>query len=86
MADPAEQPVDQAAELEAAVAQEIEACGGDPVGAVRADCREQHARAGVVRCLRQGVAWFPTRPARAEAQGSMTAEKGEPAQKKPNPA
>ena len=37
MADPAEQqPFDQAAELEAAVAQAIEACGGDPVDAVRA--------------------------------------------------
>ncbi|GLH79710.1 hypothetical protein SSBR45G_46190 [Bradyrhizobium sp. SSBR45G] len=36
MADPAEQsPVDQAADLEAAVAQAIEACGGDPVAAVR---------------------------------------------------
>lgn len=38
MADPAEQqlPVDEAAELEAAVRQAIEACGGDPVDAVRA--------------------------------------------------
>ncbi|EIG62793.1 hypothetical protein [Bradyrhizobium sp. WSM1253] len=37
MADPAEQqPVDQAAELEAAVRDAIEACGGDPVDAVRA--------------------------------------------------
>ncbi|OSJ32570.1 hypothetical protein BSZ19_18645 [Bradyrhizobium japonicum] len=37
MADPAEQqPVDQAAELEAAVREAIEACGGDPVDAVRA--------------------------------------------------
>jgi hypothetical protein len=37
MADPAEQqPVDEAAELEAAVGQAIEACGGDPVDAVRA--------------------------------------------------
>lgn len=38
MADPAaeQQPVDEAAELEAAVGQAIEACGGDPVAAVRA--------------------------------------------------
>ena len=37
MADPAEQqPVDQAAQLEAAVSQAIAACGGDPVDAVRA--------------------------------------------------
>jgi hypothetical protein len=37
MADPAEQPaVDEAADLEAAVGQAIEACGGDPVAAVRA--------------------------------------------------
>lgn len=38
MAEPAKQPdhVDEAAELEAAVRQAIEACGGDPVDAVRA--------------------------------------------------
>ena len=38
MAEPAEQQpaVDEAAELEAAVAQAIETCGGDPVHAVRA--------------------------------------------------
>jgi hypothetical protein len=38
MSDPAEQQpvVDEAAELEAAVRQAIEACGGDPVDAVRA--------------------------------------------------
>ena len=36
MADPAEQPVDTAAELGAAVGQTIEACGGDPIAAVRA--------------------------------------------------
>jgi hypothetical protein len=37
MPAPAEQPrVDDAAELEAAVGQAIEACGGDPVAAVRA--------------------------------------------------
>ncbi|MCK1616393.1 hypothetical protein IVA96_06915 [Bradyrhizobium sp. 159] len=39
MAAPVEQQqpvVDEAAELEAAVAQAIEACGGDPVDAVRA--------------------------------------------------
>jgi hypothetical protein len=38
MAAPAEQqsPLDEAAELEAAVRQAIEACGGDPVDAVRA--------------------------------------------------
>jgi hypothetical protein len=36
MADPAEQPVDEAADLEVAVGQAIEACGGDPVAAVRA--------------------------------------------------
>lgn len=44
---PAEQPVvDEAAELEAAVGQAIEACGGDPVAAVRAlIVGQQHARA-----------------------------------------
>jgi hypothetical protein len=38
MADPAEQQpaIDEAAELEAAVRDAIEACGGDPVDAVRA--------------------------------------------------
>lgn len=37
MAEPAEQsPVDEAADLDAAVAQVIEACGGDPIAAVRA--------------------------------------------------
>jgi hypothetical protein len=38
MADPAPEqpPVDDAAELEVAVGQAIEACGGDPVAAVRA--------------------------------------------------
>jgi hypothetical protein len=38
MAEPVEQQpvVDEAAELEAAVRQAIEACGGDPVDAVRA--------------------------------------------------
>jgi hypothetical protein len=37
MAEPVEQqPVDEAAELEAAVGQAIEACGGDPVATVRA--------------------------------------------------
>lgn len=38
MAAPAEQqsPADEAAELEVAVRQAIEACGGDPVDAVRA--------------------------------------------------
>jgi enoyl-CoA hydratase/carnithine racemase len=39
MADPAEQPdpvVDDAAELEAAVRQAIDRCGGDPVDVVRA--------------------------------------------------
>ncbi len=37
MSEPApEQPVDAAADLEAAVGQAIEACGGDPVAAVAA--------------------------------------------------
>jgi hypothetical protein len=36
MADPAERPVDEAAELEAAVGQAIEACGGDAIATVRA--------------------------------------------------
>ena len=37
MAEPAEQPdpVDKAAQLEAAVGQAIQACGGDPVAALR---------------------------------------------------
>ena len=37
MADPAEQsPIDEAAELQAAADQAIEACGGDPVATIKA--------------------------------------------------
>nr|WP_225643172.1 hypothetical protein [Bradyrhizobium australafricanum] len=56
MSDPAEQqPVDEAAELEAAVRQAIEACGGDPVDAVRAlivmnSALEQELRGGGGGC------------------------------------
>lgn len=70
MAAPVEQQpvVDEAAELEDAVHQAIEACGGDPVDAVRdAHRRERHARAGVGRRLRQGFAGIPAGAPAAEA-------------------
>ncbi|MCS3893294.1 enamine deaminase RidA (YjgF/YER057c/UK114 family) [Bradyrhizobium japonicum USDA 38] len=83
MAPAEQQPVDPAAELDAAVAQAIEACGGDPVDAVRAlivansmieqELAEVYAKAshGFLRGRR-----VPKRNA--------PAEKAEPAQKKPN--
>lgn len=80
MADPAEQPVDEAAELEAAADQAIEACGGDVRATVIAlivansmleqELEDVYAKAsyGFLRGRRLPV----------------PAEKAEPAQKKPN--
>ncbi|WP_256805740.1 hypothetical protein [Bradyrhizobium sp. Bra64] len=87
MADPVEQQpvVDQAAELEAAVALAIEACGGDPVDAVRALIVMNSA-------LEQELSDVYAKASRGYLRGrrvpkrkdSPPAEKAEPAQKKPN--
>jgi hypothetical protein len=86
MADPAEQqPVDQAAELETAVRQAIEACGGDPVGAVRAlvvanSMLEQELAEVYDKAASKGFLRGRRVPARKDWPA---AEKTELAQKKP---
>jgi len=81
MAEPADPPpVDEAAELEAATAQAIEACGGrSGRGRARADRRERAARAGDGGGLRQGV------EQRIHARAA-SAEKAVGRQKKPDRA
>lgn len=72
MPDPAEQQsdVDEAAQLQAAAEQAIEACGGDLHATIKgSDRRELDARARACRGLRKGVAWIHQGPAReAEAE------------------
>ncbi|TWI70422.1 hypothetical protein IQ16_03595 [Bradyrhizobium huanghuaihaiense] len=88
MAAPVEQqPVDEAAELEIAAAQAIEACGGDLVQTIKAlivangmleqELSDVYAKAsrGFLRGRRV-----------ARRKDSSPAEKAEPAQKKPNSA
>lgn len=86
MADPAEQqPVDQAAELETAVRQAIEACGGDPIDAVRAlivaNAMLEQELADVYAKASHGFLRGRRVPKRKD---SPTAEKARLAQKKPD--
>lgn len=72
MAAPVEQqPVDEAAELEVAAAQAVEACGGDMLATIKALAARAGPRGGL--CPREP--WLPSRTKGAEAQGLTVCRK-----------
>jgi hypothetical protein len=72
MADPAEQqPVDEAAELEPAVRDANETCGGDPVDAVRALILANGMLEQELAAVYAKASMNSARPAASEAQGLM---------------